>query len=150
MNSALESTRLSPISPAGHPALKEFADMRVLVVESGTAHGGLVSTILQRAWLTQIACASTGAEALRQSRDGADIDLVLIDMVLPDMDGLQLCCELPNVPAILMLTPESAWRNDIGRATGAAARADLLFRPIHELELVPRVRRALALRRKTL
>lgn len=146
------SVATPPTTPNRAAALAGYATMCILVVEPDAGNGGIVATMLERTGITKIKRAFTGAQALQAlTQHNGAIDLVVLDMLLPDMDGLQLCGQLgahTTAPLILMVTPEAAWRNDLGRATGAATAVDLLFRPVHEIELIPRVRRALTLRRQ--
>lgn len=91
--------------------------------------------------------ARDAAEALRHS-DGHSIDVVLTDIVMPGMNGLELseCLRAndPDVPIILMTgtpTPE-------GRARAAALTAfDYLTKPLDFAALHATVERAVALRR---
>src|SRR5688500_3110404 len=59
-----------------------------------------------------IVTAADGAEALRKARS-ADPDLIILDLMLPEIDGLQVCKLLRHDPAttkipVLMLTAKAA------------------------------------------
>ncbi|AIQ63625.1 Transcriptional regulatory protein SrrA [compost metagenome] len=97
---------------------------------------------LLRIYLTkegfQIAEASTGREALNlASRE--KFDIVLLDIMMPDMDGWQVCeaiREKDNVP-VLMLTARSDTKDKIrGLEMGAD---DYLTKPFEPGELVARI-----------
>jgi len=82
----------------------------------------------------------TGAEAVEACADGAP-DLVILDVMMPEMDGLTACRTLRTRTAelpILMLTA----RHEIGdRVAGLEAGADdYLVKPYASAELIARVR----------
>lgn len=79
--------------------------------------------------------AKDGVQALGHLRDGGDPDLVLLDINLPRMNGLELLAELratgvvPRVPVIIVSTEGAD--HDVARGLEAGARAYLRkpFRP---------------------
>lgn len=83
--------------------------------------------------------AGTGAEALQHVAKGS-IDLVILDLMLPDMMGEQVCRQIrqrSSVP-ILMLTAKVAADDRIEGLTLGAD--DYLTKPFNPRELVARVR----------
>ncbi len=83
--------------------------------------------------------AGTGTEALQMVRN-APIDLVILDLMLPDFPGEQVCQtirKLSSVP-ILMLTAKVAEENRIQGLTIGAD--DYMTKPFDPRELVARVR----------
>jgi two-component system, OmpR family, KDP operon response regulator KdpE len=89
--------------------------------------------------------ARNGAEALEQLRDGHP-DLILLDMNMPVLDGLQACREIRAISGtpIIMLTVRSAAKDKV-RALDAGAD-DYVVKPFSIEELLARVR---ALLRRT-
>ncbi|CAG7619198.1 Heme response regulator HssR [Paenibacillus solanacearum] len=87
----------------------------------------------------QVLEAADGAEALKRL-DSEKADLAVIDVMMPNMDGWQLCRELRehyDVP-VLMLTAKSETRDKVkGFDLGAE---DYLVKPFDPLELIVRVR----------
>ncbi len=87
----------------------------------------------------EVHVARSGPEALTQAR-AVKPDLVVLDLMLPGMDGLEVCRRLrtQNAPGILMLTA----RGDVeDRITGLEAGADdYLTKPFTFRELLARVR----------
>lgn len=94
----------------------------------------------------EVVTASDGEEAVRQAKDKS-IDLIILDLMLPKMDGLEVCQkvrETSNVP-IIMLTAKS---DDIDKIMGLDYGADdYMTKPFNILELKARVKAIL--RRKT-
>ena len=113
--------------------------MRILVVEDEAALRSFLVRRLQReGW--QVAAAASGAEALLAVRIRRP-DLVVLDLGLPDLSGLDVCRELRRLPGylpVLMLTGLDS-RDDELR--GFAAQADdYVTKPVEPDTLVARIR----------
>ncbi|WP_406678639.1 response regulator [Neomoorella carbonis] len=111
---------------------------KVLIVDDEPAILELVSFNLQQAGFTTVT-ASDGAEALQKAATEKP-DLIILDVMLPKVDGFEVCRSLRargNTP-ILMLT---ARREEIDRVLGLELGADdYLTKPFSPRELVARVR----------
>jgi phosphate regulon transcriptional regulator PhoB len=89
--------------------------------------------------------AANGPEALRAVKSGAP-DLIVLDLMLPDMDGLEVCRRLRSDPAsaaipIVMLTAKT---DEVDRVVGLEIGADdYVVKPFSPKELVARVRAVL-------
>ncbi len=89
--------------------------------------------------------AASGAEALA-AIEGAVPDLVLLDVVLPDLDGIEVCRRLraspttANLPVILLTARTFAADKVVGLAAGAD---DYVIKPFDTLELIARIRSTL-------
>ncbi len=94
----------------------------------------------------EVVTASDGEEAVKLAKDKS-IDLIILDLMLPKMDGLEVCQkvrETSNVP-IIMLTAKS---DDIDKIMGLDYGADdYMTKPFNILELKARVKAIL--RRKS-
>ena len=99
---------------------------------------------LKQAGLEVIAAAD-GAEALRKARSAAP-SLIVLDLMLPEIDGLEVCKMLRRDPAtaripIIMLTAKAA---EIDRILGLELGADdYITKPFSPRELVLRVQKIL-------
>jgi DNA-binding response OmpR family regulator len=133
--------------PPGRRAAVEDPDslaaraLRVLLVEDDEALAELVRTLLTHAGY-RVVSASTGRAALAHL-GGDAIDLVLLDLMLPDMSGLEICRQLRSrlgetyVPILIV----TALSSDAQRVAGFAAGADdYVPKPFHIEELMSRVR----------
>jgi two-component system copper resistance phosphate regulon response regulator CusR len=113
--------------------------MRILVVEDEPAAAAVLAKGLrEHSYAVDIAV--DGAAAMEQV-GGADYDLVILDVLLPRINGLELCRRLRDfgstVP-ILMLTARGGLDQ---RVEGLDAGADdYLSKPYHFPELLARVR----------
>jgi two-component system phosphate regulon response regulator PhoB len=117
---------------------------RILIVEDEEDLVEVISYGLRREGF-DVRAAGTGAEALRRAREeGAD--LVLLDLTLPDLDGIEVCRRLRSdaltarVP-VIMATAEPE-ETDIVLGLGVGAD-DYITKPFGTRELVARVRAVL-------
>ena len=84
--------------------------------------------------------APTGYDALRIVKDNPDICVAVCDVMLPDMDGFEVCRRVRAMglgTGILMLTALSQENNKIAGLTAGAD--DYVTKPFSVLELVARV-----------
>ena len=118
-----------------------MAGKRVLVVDDDTKTVELVKLYLNRDGY-RVLTAYDGAEALRLAREGHP-DLIVLDLMLPGIDGLEICRTLRNesdVP-IIMLTAKTT---DEDKLTGLGLGADdYVTKPFSPRELAARVRTVL-------
>ena len=114
---------------------------RVLVVDDDVKTVELVKLYLNRDGY-RVLTAYDGVEALRQAREGHP-DLIVLDLMLPGIDGLEVCRTLRNesdVP-IIMLTARTT---DQDKLTGLGLGADdYMTKPLSPRELAARVRAVL-------
>ncbi len=113
--------------------------MRVLIVEDERKISSYVKRGLEEQGYA-VDAAYTGTEAL-DFADAAPYDLILLDILLPEMDGLTVCRELRqrgNRTPILMLTARDSIDD---RVAGLDAGADdYLVKPFALKELLARLR----------
>ena len=114
---------------------------RVLVVDDDVKTVELVKLYLERDGY-RVLTAYDGVEALRLAREGHP-DLIVLDLMLPGIDGLQVCRTLrqeSDVP-IIMLTAKTT---DQDKLTGLGLGADdYVTKPFSPRELAARVRAVL-------
>ncbi len=121
---------------------------KILVVDDEPEAVELVEFNLKQAGY-DVATAADGAEALRKTRSLLP-SLIVLDLMPPEMDGLEVCKMLRRDPAtttipIVMLTAKAA---EIDRVLGLELGADdYLTKPFSPRELVLRIKKLLALLR---
>jgi putative two-component system response regulator len=129
------------------PAKEVARTGRILVVDDTEANREVLLDVLGGAG-HEVIVASTGAAALRALADDKP-DLVLLDVMLPDVNGFELCRQIKERPEteflpVILVTAHYELRD---RTLSARAGADdFLTYPIHRLELTARVRSLLRLR----
>lgn len=115
--------------------------LRILVVDDEP----IVTEVVQRYLLREgyeVAMARDGIDALRQARETAP-DLIVLDLMLPALDGLEVCRQLRGESAvpIVMLTAKGDESDKIlGLGLGAD---DYLTKPFSPGELVARIKAVL-------
>ncbi|HJW84907.1 MAG TPA: response regulator transcription factor [Anaerolineae bacterium] len=113
-------------------------DATVLVVDDSAEFTELLQTYLEQQGY-KVATASGGQEAINHLQSNRRADVILLDVMMPDIDGWQTCQrlrEITNVP-ILMLTA-------LGRETDLVQGLELgaddyLIKPFHLTELKARI-----------
>lgn len=111
---------------------------RVLVVDDDTALAEMIGIVLDSEGYDPTFC-SDGALAVAKFRD-EEPDLVLLDVMLPGMDGIEICEAIRSesgVP-IIMLTAKSD-TTDVVRGLEAGAD-DYIVKPFDPKELVARIK----------
>jgi two-component system response regulator RegX3 len=113
----------------------------VLVVEDEESFSDALSYMLRKEGF-EVAVAATGSEALNEY-DKAGADIVLLDLMLPEKSGTEVCRELrstSNVPIIMVTARDSEVDKVVGLEIGAD---DYVTKPYSPRELVARIRAVL-------
>ena len=126
--------------PADHPRMR-----RVLVIDDDADIRELVAFKLEQAGL-QVQTAADGQAGLELALAGPP-DLVMLDLMMPKLSGLQVCRLLRDDPAtaavpVVLLTAKSG-QADVRRAFSAGVD-DYIVKPFSPRELVLRVQALLA------
>ena len=116
----------------------------LLMIEDDVRLADMVSDYLGQNSLSVVHCADAGS-GLAQLQDAANLpDLVILDLMLPDMDGLEVCRRLRAMPhaaakvPVLMLTAKG---DPMDRVIGLEIGADdYLPKPFEPRELLARIR----------
>ena len=110
---------------------------RILVVDDVPANVKLLEARLSAEYF-DVMTASNGAEALALA-SRAECDIILLDVMMPDMDGFEVCRRLKSNPAthfipVVMVT---ALDSPADRVRGLDAGADdFLTKPVSDLVLM--------------
>lgn len=110
----------------------------ILVVDDDTALAEMIGIVLRAEGFDLELCAD-GNEALAKFRK-VDPDLVLLDLMLPGKDGIQICTEIrqeSGVPVIMLTAKGDA--TDVVRGLESGAD-DYVVKPFNPKELVARIR----------
>ena len=112
---------------------------RVLVLEDEADIRGFIVINLKRAGYDVVE-AETGEQALEIVQNNNDIDIAVLDVMLPGIDGFEVCRsirETNQTMGIIMLTAKSQEMDKInGLSTGAD---DYVVKPFSPAELVARI-----------
>ena len=131
LHAATSATLIDPASPT------------VLVIEDDPANRALLTAQLERAGYRAVTAAD-GPSGLAAALETAP-DVVLLDIGLPGMDGLEICRRLRADPRtvampVVLLTGRTSV-DDVVAGLDAGAD-DFLAKPFHEAELLARLRSA--------
>jgi two-component system OmpR family response regulator len=116
---------------------------RVLVVDDEPNIRELVQEVALKFHGCAVSTAANGAEAIRQA-DAAPPDLIVLDVMLPDIDGFEVCRRLRaggnEVPVIFLTARDTSSDTVTGLAIGGD---DYVTKPFSVEALVARVRAVL-------
>jgi sigma-B regulation protein RsbU (phosphoserine phosphatase) len=130
--------------------------MRILIVDDSEESRDIIEAMVLAAGYEHVSTAGSAAEAYRflsignsGSEEPAAVDLVLLDIVMPDVDGIETCARIHNDPRyfdvpIIMVTLLDDMKS-LANAFVAGA-TDYITKPINRVELQARVRSALKLK----
>lgn len=134
-----------PITHARHPAasIDQMAEriqgLRLLVVDDNLINLDFMKARFTR-WNCEVVTASHGEEALKiLQRETCPFDLLLLDMLMPDMDGLQLGRNIfslmgPKTPGIILVT--SSRLGEEKQEALAAGFSKVIYKPVRQKELL--------------
>lgn len=130
--------------------------MRILIIDDCADGRDIAEGMLLADGYTQVSTAVSAADAYRFLTIGTpgkpedcSIDLVLLDICMPDIDGIEACARIRNevryadVPIIMVTL-----LGDMDSLANAfvAGATDYIIKPINRVELLARVRSALKLK----
>ena len=113
--------------------------MSILIVDDEKEIADLVDVILRNEGYSTIKFYDSLA-ALKEAESNSDIDLAILDVMMPGMDGFSLCAKIREIYTypIIMLT---ARVEDVDKITGLTIGADdYVTKPFNPLELLARVK----------
>ena len=125
-----------PLPPSG----------RILVIEDDLVQARALLAILNHEGFA-VESASTAAQGLRRATGVPPTDLVILDVMLPDMSGVELARRLracTEVPIILLTSRQQEVDKVVGLDAGAD---DYITKPFSAAELLARIRALLRRRR---
>jgi twitching motility two-component system response regulator PilG len=135
-----KSPTLKTVAPALRPSLAQTTKKKILVVEdSSTTRKVIVLTLKQKGYV--LVEAQDGLEALSKI-DEERPDLVLLDIILPKMDGYRILSiikkspELKDTPVILLTSKDGLMDKVRGKLAGSTAYLTKPFEPKDLIEMV--------------
>jgi PleD family two-component response regulator len=129
--------------------------MRILIIDDSEDSRDITEGALLSAGYDDVVTAASGWEALkvldigRNADEPPGVDIVLLDVVMPEMDGVETCARIRNDPRcadlpVIMVTSCDDM-DTLGKAFAAGA-TDYVTKPINRTELIARVRASLRLK----
>ncbi len=121
--------------------MRDGAATRVLVVDDDPEIGTFLSTLLELEGI-ESSVATSAAAALEQLDRGVP-NLVLLDVAMPDRDGIDLCRELKNDPRtaeVPVFVVSARPGKDVVERAMAAGAEEFIRKPFENSELISRIR----------
>ncbi len=121
---------------------------KVLVVDDMASNAQVIEAVLEDEH--EVLLAYSGEQALLILQENMDIDLVLLDIVMPDMDGYKVCEKIKSnknfehIPVIFLTSEDSQESEERGFQFGAV---DYITKPIRPAILLMRVKTHITLKR---
>jgi len=132
-----------------NPIFSETERATILLVDDVPANLSLLSSILRDDYRIQLA--TSGVKALELVAAGAP-DLILLDVMMPDMDGHEVCKRLKSdpktcdIPVLFVTAQNQVEDEELGLTLGAM---DYIHKPISPPIIKARVRNHIALKLQT-
>jgi DNA-binding response OmpR family regulator len=112
---------------------------KVLILEDEENIRSFVVINLTRAGYSVLE-AGTGMDALRQLEENPDIGVAILDIMLPDIDGFEVCRRIRAVSSKIGIIMLTARTQEMDKVTGLMTGADdYVTKPFSPVELVARV-----------
>lgn len=125
--------------------------MGILIVEDSPTIAQMLSAVLEDGGFHDVSTVFSGEEALKflssKSSQLQKVDLILMDIILPGIDGLEVCRKVKTMKGLSMVPVlvVTAHNDEQTMADAFAAGAwDFLSKPLKGAELLIRVKAALA------
>lgn len=119
---------------------------RILLVEDEPIIRELVRTMLEEQGAVEVTCIGDGAQVVKKARELRP-SLVLLDIVLPGMDGITACRFLraepfmENVPIYMLTARVKASDHEASRKAGADGHIEKPFKGTELMALVQKLRK---------
>jgi len=158
INQAHQSISTGSFPNLGSSQFDELRQMSILLVDDIVDNVELIKSMLSRSGFSNILSAGSGKTAIeclqQQVKNNiSTVDLVLLDIMMPGMDGYELCRilrsheEWADIP-VIMITANASWQEKVVRESFEVGATDIMFKPIRRVDLMPKIISALALKKE--
>ena len=117
---------------------KILAGRKVLIVDDDMRNIFALSTVLEEHDMV-IVSADNGRDAIRMLQDDPDVDIVLMDIMMPEMDGMETMREIRKIPQLknlpIVAVTAKAMKGDREKCIEAGAW-DYLSKPVDPEQLL--------------
>ena len=115
----------------------DYTGRRVLLVDDDMRNLLAMTPLLER-WNISVMAAGDGHEALETLRSDGDFDLVLMDIMMPELDGYEVTRQIRSTPdfahiPVIALTARAGYEDR--RASLEAGANECLVKPVDPVEL---------------
>lgn len=115
--------------------------LKILIVEDDEASAMLLSITI-KTLCSEPLIALTGVEAVEACRNNPDIDLILMDIKMPEMDGYEATAQIRqfNTDAVIIAQTAYALSGDFVKAIAAGCN-DYITKPVQKEHLIATVQK---------
>lgn len=130
---------------------KSHSDFLILIVDDYISNLKLLGTVFEKAGF-RVKLANSGYKALNIAEKEKP-DLILLDIVMPGLDGYQVCCTLKDndktkeIPVFFLTAMSQPEDLEAGYEAGAV---DYVIKPFNYLTLINQVKKHLNISKKAL
>ncbi|MBA4410559.1 MAG: hybrid sensor histidine kinase/response regulator [Odoribacter sp.] len=119
----------------------QIRNLKVLIVEDDKISDLLILTMLKKI-SHQVLHSETGVEAIETCRNNPDLDLVLMDIKMPDMNGYEATRQIRQFNNDIIIIAQTAFglSGDRGKAIEAGCN-DYITKPINKDKLLPLIQK---------
>jgi len=125
-----------------HQSDKVLAGKKVLIVDDDMRNIFALTSVLEEHQMT-IVSADNGRDAIRLLKSERDIDIVLMDIMMPEMDGMETMHEIRKIPELrnlpIVAVTAKAMKGDRERCIEAGAW-DYLSKPVDSQQMLATLR----------
>jgi diguanylate cyclase (GGDEF)-like protein len=125
--------------------------MHILIVDDAADMRRSLQVLLNHVGYSEVSVADSGAAALEFLRNQPDVDVVLLDVMMPLLNGIETCrrikahSDLRDIPVVMVSAVSD--EENLCKAFEAGAM-DYLTKPVRFTELIARLRSALSLKQE--
>ncbi len=141
-------------SPSQWQDAEQLRSSKILIVDNNPEHTRITEIILRSNGFNDIINAIEHSEIeehlnAKLNKISPKLDLIVIDMMTLGSDAIKHCRQLHSsgIP-IMLISPNVEWHEDAMTSALDAGAQDILFKPIHQYDLIPRVLSLLRLKKE--
>ncbi|HCA46763.1 MAG TPA: hypothetical protein DEP45_05205 [Armatimonadetes bacterium] len=135
---------MESLSATAEAVAPDTARINVLCVDDDSACLRILTAFLRRAGHS-CHTAGNGAEALRILRESPQINLVITDVVMPEVDGHELCSVIAaEFPEMKVIVVSGSPGQDVAPLRRCSVVQDVLSKPLRQREIVSVVHNAIS------
>lgn len=112
--------------------------MRILIVDDEAEIRKILTILLENAGY-EVVSASDGLSAVTTLKENSEIDLCIMDVMMPRMDGIQACAEMRKFSSIPILFLTARSLEEDKEAAYSGGGDDYLIKPFSSKELLMKV-----------
>jgi two-component system, OmpR family, KDP operon response regulator KdpE len=122
-----------------HPEIQPLSSTQVLIVDDDSDTTDLLRIILEPKDF-KVIVANTGKRGVELARSLAP-DIMIVDLTMPDMDGLRVCREVRNFSSLPILILSAVTRPNIAEEVLNSGADDFLVKPMSSGVLIASLNR---------